>query len=120
MKTQILIFSLVILLIVPFLGSAKESTKMNTSTDAIAELNISDLETENLQEELVLEDWITDDATWSIQNDITVEIGEQENTLEFETWMVSDKLFRINVNNTDAEKEIAVQDWMTNSHYWRF
>ena len=67
---------------------------------------------------LALENWMKNENTFNASNFVMEE--ESENALELESWMTSDSSFGIsNLKIVDeAEQPMAMADWMTSDKIW--
>ncbi len=73
---------------------------------------------ENIEATLELEDWMTNDNIWDINNASAFE-NVNEESLKLESWMVNDETWKLgNTFETEKEKTLAIEPWMTNENIW--
>ncbi|MBN1926879.1 MAG: hypothetical protein JW798_13695 [Prolixibacteraceae bacterium] len=92
MKTQFILFVTAAIFSLQFFGS-NNFAATTVSSDASASNSIYT----EAEEELVIEDWMTNDALWGIA---------PENEFDFDSTVV-------------GEEELVIEDWMTDDELWR-
>lgn len=92
MKTQIFLFLTAMIFSIQFMGNHNFAAT-NENTGALVSSNIY----YEAEEELVIEDWMTNDVLWGI---------------------TSEKEFEID-SKVVEEEELAIEDWMTDDDLWR-
>ena len=70
---------------------------------------------EIIEKELELENWMTDESTWSINSAILTEIV-QETELIIEDWMISETNWFIIPE--EKESDLEIEHWMISESYW--
>ncbi len=78
-----------------------------------ATVNFSEVEADN---ELKLEEWMTDEANFSTFNFME---AETEEPLELESWMTSDNYFSATeLLETETEDALQLEEWMTSESFF--
>ena len=73
---------------------------------------------ENIEASLELENWMTNDNIWNINNNLVFENANDE-LLELENWMTNDKVWELEtIVETETEQTLAFEPWMTDESIW--
>lgn len=85
---------------------------------------------ELFEEELIIEDWMTDNAYWNIpfeMENITIESDAEveTNNLTIEDWMTDNEYWLMDETDTmlldeNIDDELKICDWMTDRKLWKF
>ena len=74
---------------------------------------------ESIEAELEIEDWMTNESVWNMEQSTAIAITEElESGLEIENWMVNEEFWEIDILTNEKEKELFVECWMISENLW--
>lgn len=76
------------------------------------------LKQENVETELEMENWMTDETIWDTNSGFLINVVEEtEETMEMESWMMDSNSWSIGFSITEEiEPELELEDWMLEIH----